>query len=133
MVDAARLRQVLINLAGNGVKFTETGGVTLSARARATVPTAASASPSPSPIRPGHAPSEAERLFGEFEQIDTALNRRHGGAGLGLAISRRIVRRMGGDIARDAARRAAARSSPSRLTLPGRRAGGRGAGRPRRP
>ncbi len=99
MVDAARLRQVLINLAGNGVKFTETGGVTLSAsnagagadgRVRITFAVADSG--------PGIAPSEAERLFGEFEQIDTALSRRHGGAGLGLAISRRIVRRMGGDI-----------------------------------
>jgi CheY-like chemotaxis protein len=47
---------------------------------------------------PGIAPEEAERLFGEFEQSDSALTRRHGGAGLGLAISRRIVRQMGGDL-----------------------------------
>ena len=47
---------------------------------------------------PGVAPEEAERIFGEFEQIDSALARRHGGTGLGLAISRRIVRGMGGDI-----------------------------------
>ncbi len=100
MVDATRLRQVLINLAGNGVKFTEAGGVTLSVRrlaagadGRVSVTFAVADS------GPGIAPSEAERLFGEFEQIDTALSRRHGGAGLGLAISRRIVRRMGGDIA----------------------------------
>ena len=47
---------------------------------------------------PGIPPGEAERLFGEFEQADTALTRRHGGAGLGLAISRRIVERMGGEL-----------------------------------
>jgi CheY-like chemotaxis protein len=47
---------------------------------------------------PGIPPGEANRLFDEFEQMDTALSRRHGGAGLGLAISRRIVRRMGGEI-----------------------------------
>ncbi len=99
MVDAPRLRQVLINLAGNGVKFTESGGVTLSARAagpivggRVTITFAVADS------GPGVAPGEADRLFGEFEQVDTALSRRHGGAGLGLAISRRIVRRMGSDI-----------------------------------
>ena len=99
MVDGARLRQVLINLAGNGVKFTETGGVTLSA--------AVIGEPGESRIAlafsvadsgPGIAPDEAERLFGEFEQSDSALTRRHGGAGLGLAISRRIVRQMGGDL-----------------------------------
>jgi signal transduction histidine kinase/CheY-like chemotaxis protein len=94
MVDPARLRQVLINLAGNGVKFTEKGGVALSVTAaedgRLTFMVADSG--------PGIPEAEAERLFDEFEQMDTALTRRHGGAGLGLAISRRIVRRMGGDI-----------------------------------
>jgi PAS domain S-box-containing protein len=99
MIDAARLRQVLLNLAGNGVKFTEHGGVTLSARllrlgqGRAEVEFAVADS------GPGIPAAEAERLFGEFEQLDSALTRRHGGAGLGLAISRRIVRRMGGEIA----------------------------------
>ena len=102
----ARLRQVLINLAGNGVKFTESGGVTLSRRPGRDRRTVTSRSPSRSPT-PARAspPATAERLFGEFEQIDTAPTRRHGGAGLGLAISRRIVRRMGGDIDARAARR----------------------------
>src|SRR6185503_1125555 len=47
---------------------------------------------------PGIASADSERVFAEFEQGDSAIARRHGGAGLGLAISRRIVRRMGGDI-----------------------------------
>jgi signal transduction histidine kinase/CheY-like chemotaxis protein len=99
LVDAARLRQVLLNLAGNGVKFTDAGGVTLSAGRLDGAPQGA--------VRiefavadsgPGVPAAAAERIFGEFEQVDSALTRRHGGAGLGLAISRRIVRRMGGDI-----------------------------------
>jgi PAS domain S-box-containing protein len=94
MVDRARLRQVLINLAGNGVKFTDRGGVTLAAGTAANGATAFLVSDS----GPGIPPGEANRLFDEFEQMDTALSRRHGGAGLGLAISQRIVRRMGGEI-----------------------------------
>jgi signal transduction histidine kinase/CheY-like chemotaxis protein len=93
-VDPARLRQVLINLVGNGVKFTEKGGVTLSA----SVALDGAITFAVSDSGPGIAPKDAERLFDEFEQMDTALSRRHGGAGLGLAISRRIVRRMGGDV-----------------------------------
>ena len=99
MVDATRLRQVLLNLAGNGIKFTETGGVMLSATplggalegAQRVAFTVADSGP-------GIPPEQAERIFEEFEQVETALSRRHGGAGLGLAISRRIVRRMGSDI-----------------------------------
>jgi signal transduction histidine kinase/CheY-like chemotaxis protein len=94
MVDSARLRQVLINLVGNGVKFTDRGGVTLSAEVAEGGAIAFAVSDTGTGIPPG----EANRLFDEFEQMDTALSRRHGGAGLGLAISRRIVRRMGGEI-----------------------------------
>ena len=94
VVDPARLRQVLINLAGNGVKFTETGGVTISVGVAGDGAIRFAVTDS----GPGIPPEDAERLFDEFEQMDTALSRRHGGAGLGLAISRRIVRRMGGDV-----------------------------------
>jgi signal transduction histidine kinase/CheY-like chemotaxis protein len=100
MVDAHRLRQVLLNLAGNGVKFTERGGVTLSARA--TGPTAdgqVGIVLSVGDSGPGVRPDAVHRLFREFEQLDPGPARRHGGAGLGLAISRRIVRAMGGEIA----------------------------------
>ena len=85
---------MLINLAGNGVKFTEEGGVVLSARPAeggTIVFTVADSGP-------GIPAGETERLFDEFEQMEQAPSRRYGGAGLGLAISRRIVRRKGGDI-----------------------------------
>jgi CheY-like chemotaxis protein len=100
MVDAARLRQVLINLAGNGVKFTDAGGVIVSAAVAAGSSSGrASILFAVADSGPGIAADEAERLFGEFERGDSAPSRRHGGAGLGLAISRQIVRAMGGDIA----------------------------------
>src|SRR5581483_2182587 len=97
-VDVARLRQVLLILAGNGVKFTETGGVRVGARLEATGPEKVRVRFTVADTGPGIAADEIERIFGEFEQGDMALSRRHGGAGLGLAISRRIVRRMGSDI-----------------------------------
>ncbi|MCB1496496.1 MAG: response regulator [Bauldia sp.] len=97
-VDATRLRQVLVNLVGNGVKFTDHGGVTLAVRATTSAAGGARLVFTVSDSGPGIAPQDSERLFSEFEQAEAGLNRRHGGAGLGLAISRRIVRRMGGDL-----------------------------------
>ncbi len=100
IVDPSRLRQVLVNLAGNAIKFTDSGGVTLSAkREPGDSGEAARIVFAVSDSGAGIPPEDAERLFGEFEQADTALSRRHGGAGLGLAISRRLVRRMGGELA----------------------------------
>ncbi len=93
--DAARLRQVLLNLASNAVKFTDEGGVAVRVeradigRIRFTV----------SDTGPGVGAEAQERIFREFEQGDSTLARRHGGTGLGLAIAERIVERMGGDIA----------------------------------
>nr|HMN87592.1 ATP-binding protein [Bauldia sp.] len=98
-VDPARLRQVLLNLAGNGVKFTRAGGVSVAVRS---LPGAAGGLAriafAVTDTGPGVAETDAERIFGEFEQADAALPRRHGGAGLGLAISRRLVRAMGGEL-----------------------------------
>lgn len=92
--DADRLRQVLVNLAGNAVKFTETGGVGVSVDyggdGRLTLHVVDTG--------PGIAQDRLASLFEEFEQGDGGRAARHGGTGLGLAISRRIVERMGGDI-----------------------------------
>ena len=92
--DPVRLRQVLINLAGNAVKFTVAGGVgvavdrTAAGRIRFSV----------SDTGPGVRPDRREAIFAEFEQADGTTTRQHGGTGLGLAISRRIVRLMGGEL-----------------------------------
>jgi signal transduction histidine kinase/DNA-binding response OmpR family regulator len=94
--DAARLRQVLLNLAGNAVKFTETGGIAV------TVEPGSAVDDIRFSVRDtgiGIAPEAQARVFEEFEQADDGRTRKFGGTGLGLAISRRIVERMGGAIA----------------------------------
>ncbi len=91
MGDATRLRQVVLNLAGNAVKFTEAGGVTLAVGMEGETLVL-----SVTDTGPGIAADDVERIFGEFEQGETTFARRHAGTGLGLSISRRIVERMGG-------------------------------------
>jgi PAS domain S-box-containing protein len=93
--DAARLRQVLLNLAGNAIKFTETGGVALIVEPGMM----------PDEVRflvrdtgIGIAPEAQARIFHDFEQADVQTARNYGGTGLGLSISDRIVKRMGGQI-----------------------------------
>ncbi len=98
--DAARLRQVLLNLAGNAIKFTSQGGVAL------IVQRGASPDEIDFIIRDtgiGIAADAQARIFQEFEQADDRTARQFGGTGLGLSISERIVRRMGGRIALDSA------------------------------
>ncbi len=93
--DAARLRQVLLNLAGNAIKFTSTGGVAL------IVEPGFSADEISFLVRDtgiGIAPEAQARIFREFEQADERIARSYGGTGLGLSISERIVKRMGGRI-----------------------------------
>ncbi len=97
MLDRQRLTQCLLNLAANAVKFTETGGVTISM------------SVVPGPLGPllryqvsdtgiGIAPEDMPFLFQPFGQLDNSLTRRHEGTGLGLVITRELARRMGGDV-----------------------------------
>jgi PAS domain S-box-containing protein len=93
--DATRLRQVLLNLAGNAIKFTETGGVSVVAAPGAGRDEIVF---EVSDTGIGIAADAQARIFLEFEQADGSPERRFGGTGLGLAISRRIVERMGGRI-----------------------------------
>ncbi len=93
--DAARLRQVLLNLAGNAIKFTSTGGVALIVEP-GSEPNEISFLVRDTGI--GIAPEAQERIFREFEQADERIARNYGGTGLGLSISERIVKRMGGRI-----------------------------------
>ena len=93
--DAARLRQVLLNLAGNAIKFTSTGGVALIVEP-GIWPNEISFLVRDTGI--GIAPEARERIFREFEQADDKIARSYGGTGLGLSISDRIVKRMGGRI-----------------------------------
>jgi PAS domain S-box-containing protein len=93
--DAARLRQVLLNLAGNAIKFTATGGVALIVEP-GVVPGEISFLVRDTGI--GIAPEAQQRIFREFEQADERIARSYGGTGLGLSISERIVKRMGGRI-----------------------------------
>src|SRR5665647_2657053 len=93
--DAARLRQVLLNLAGNAIKFTSTGGVAL------IVEPGTGAGEISFLVRDtgiGIAPEAQQRIFREFEQADDRIARSYGGTGLGLSISERIIKRMGGRI-----------------------------------
>jgi signal transduction histidine kinase/DNA-binding NarL/FixJ family response regulator len=96
--DATRLRQILVNLVGNAVKFTDSGGVRIEAE-----PAWERENTHTLSIRVidtgGGIPSDRlEDLFSAFQQLDGSSTRRHGGTGLGLAISRRLARLMGGDI-----------------------------------
>jgi PAS domain S-box-containing protein len=93
--DAARLRQVLLNLAGNAIKFTSTGGVALIVEP-GIWPNEISFLVRDTGI--GIAPEAQQRIFREFEQANDGIARSYGGTGLGLSISERIVKRMGGRI-----------------------------------
>ncbi|HEY8259900.1 MAG TPA: ATP-binding protein [Methylosinus sp.] len=90
--DPARIRQVLVNLAGNAVNFTSEGGVGL----RVELDPQGALVFRIIDTGPGVAPGAREIIFEEFEQGDGSSTRRHGGTGLGLAISRHLAKLMGG-------------------------------------
>jgi PAS domain S-box-containing protein len=112
LTDASRLRQVLINLVGNAIKFTSTGEVEVTATAARLPPLRAGSHPPEAPppgnmwrltfaVRDtgiGISPGDRSKLFKPFSQIDSSSTRRYGGAGLGLAISHSLVQLMGGEI-----------------------------------
>jgi PAS domain S-box-containing protein len=93
--DATRLRQILLNLTGNAIKFTESGGAAIVVE-RGGQPDSVTFAVRDTGI--GIAEDAQQRIFLEFEQGEEGPTRRFGGTGLGLAISKRIVERMGGTI-----------------------------------
>jgi len=96
--DDGRLRQVLLNLVGNAVKFTAGGSVTVELATSSRDDERIELSCRVSDTGPGIPIEEQARLFEPFSQADPGLARQHGGAGLGLAISKRLVNLMGGRI-----------------------------------
>ncbi|HTJ78724.1 MAG TPA: ATP-binding protein [Rariglobus sp.] len=100
-LDPGRLRQVLVNLLGNAIKFTAAGEVEVAVEMRPAADSPGADVVIEFMVRDtGSGISEADqaRLFRPFSQVDGSRHRRHGGVGLGLAISRTLVQLMGGDI-----------------------------------
>jgi CheY-like chemotaxis protein len=98
MGDAPRLKQVLLNLLGNGVKFTERGGVTLYLAAQSKGAQGVAVRFEVADTGIGIPVEAQEVVFQPFHQVDSTRSRLRGGTGLGLAICQRIVQAMGGTI-----------------------------------
>ena len=96
--DPARLRQILLNLAGNALKFTEHGEVVVRLGARPGAEGRVAVECSVSDTGPGIPADRVGQLFQPFTQVDASTTRRFGGSGLGLAITRQLVGAMGGSI-----------------------------------
>jgi PAS domain S-box-containing protein len=96
--DEDRLRQVLLNLLNNAVKFTPQGGVTLTAEVVGQGAGTCRLRLSVADTGIGIPPDRLDRLFQRFSQVDSSIRREFGGTGLGLAISKRLVELMGGTI-----------------------------------
>ena len=99
--DPTRLRQALLNYAGNAVKFTETGQVTLRARIQAETGEALTIRFEVIDTGIGITAEARQHLFSAFEQADTSTTRKYGGTGLGLAITRRLAELMDGEVGVD--------------------------------
>ncbi|EME71242.1 sensor protein gacS [Paramagnetospirillum caucaseum] len=101
--DPGRLRQVLMNLGGNAVKFTEKGGVSIEATLLEPRGEAQMARFDVRDSGIGIAPEAQHRLFSMFSQVDASTARRYGGTGLGLAISKKLAELMGGEVGMESA------------------------------
>lgn len=96
--DPTRLRQILINLANNAVKFTDSGAVSIVMRLCERAGDAPLLQFDVSDSGIGMSEAQLHKLFTPFEQLDSSVTRRYGGTGLGLAISRRLAQALGGNI-----------------------------------
>jgi len=96
--DAGRLRQVLVNLVGNAVKFTERGEVAVEVEVDSATDDSVVLHYTVRDTGIGIPPGKLDRMFEPFEQIDASTTRRFGGTGLGLAICSRLVQLMGGNL-----------------------------------
>jgi PAS domain S-box-containing protein len=93
--DAGRLRQIVLNMVGNAIKFTDRGRVTLRVSDVPSVPGQAAFAISVEDTGIGIAAQDLPLLFNKFTQVDSSMSKRHEGTGLGLAISRRLAELMG--------------------------------------
>jgi PAS domain S-box-containing protein len=98
MGDPSRIRQVVINLVGNAIKFTHAGEIALSAVLQARAGNTVEVQIAVRDTGIGIAPEKQALIFEAFSQEDTSTTRRYGGTGLGLSISRRLVELMGGEL-----------------------------------
>jgi len=113
--DAGRLRQILVNLVGNAVKFTDAGEVSVTLAAEPATGSAVRLHFAVRDTGIGIPEEEHRAIFGPFVQVGTVLDRTHGGTGLGLAITAHLVELMGGEIALESE---VGRGSTFRVTLP---------------
>ncbi len=96
--DPTRIRQVLMNLVGNAIKFTASGGIRILARCEGADTDAPTLTLEVVDTGIGMSPAQITQLFQPFVQADTSTTRKFGGTGLGLAICRRLAHMLGGDI-----------------------------------
>jgi PAS domain S-box-containing protein len=98
LVDSLRLRQILLNLLGNAIKFTEEGSVWVDVQIESQDESTACLHFAVRDTGPGIPPEKMGLIFEAFRQADSSTTRKHGGTGLGLTISARLVERMGGQL-----------------------------------
>jgi CheY-like chemotaxis protein len=96
--DPLRLRQILVNLVGNAIKFTEAGEITVEVKLKRDVDERMEILFSVADTGVGIPPDKLRSVFSSFSQADTSITRKYGGTGLGLAISQQLVKLMNGDI-----------------------------------